>query len=386
MFRRELQTDPREARTWFHKGRAEMALGHLDQAIMDFRTAIRQDRDFVAPYTHLARLHGGLTDAELTRLAAICREVPTADERRVDAYFAQAYEFERRRQLGAAWRAFEAGNAAKEAVYSSGATTAAAVSIKAAFPAELLHAVGARQVTEPQPIFVVGLPRSGTTLLERSLAACPEVDSIGEAGVLDHISDALLERLDVIVPKEASQLARLYLSSVGAETGRRVIDKNPLNFWNIGWINLIFPGATVLHCRRDIVDTCVSCFRQNFDQSLSFTCGLEALANYACVYADLMRHWRSSATLRLVDVDYADLVAAPEDTLRVVTKACDLAWTPDFLAGANGTSPVFTASDIQVRSNLTSFSTAATRQYQAHLGPLIGALERQGWPATKGVA
>lgn len=385
-FEMELARAPWDPRTWFHKGRAEMALGRLKDAAAAFRSAIDADREFVAPYTHLARLHGGLDDADLERLAAICQDPADDHERRADACFAQAYEYERRGRVAEAWRAFVDGNAAKEAVYDRGWHEVRLEAVKETYPRDRLAEAASDAALDARPIFIVGLPRSGTTLLERLLSASREVQCLGESGTLDRFAEALAGRIPLLGANERAHLARIYLASAGCEPPLRPIDKNPLNFWNLGLVGLLFPRAVVLNCRRDILDVCISCFRQSFDSALAFACSLEALGHYAGLYADLMNHWRAVSPLQIVDVQYEDLVSDGGETLRSTVAVCGLTWTDEMQDVAGRAAPVFTASDIQVRCGLNTDAIGAARRYEAYLAPLRSALERyrQGAPGGGG--
>lgn len=233
---------------------------------------------------------------------------------------------------------------------------------------------------EPRPLFIVGMPRSATTLVEQILCADPSVRGGGERVDIQRLS-AELEPLDdgyvIRLEQSADRLRKSYLSWLAADAGDAslVTDKMPFNFWHIGLILTLFPGARVIHTRRDPRDTCLSCYFHNFTQPFAFVSDLRELGEYYCAYREQMADWEKLYPGSILSVDQATLLAEPEQTIRKIVAFAGLTWSDRFLSHQNVARPVLTASSLQVRERLNPSYVGRWRRYEAHIGPLLEALE-----------
>jgi tetratricopeptide (TPR) repeat protein len=236
-----------------------------------------------------------------------------------------------------------------------------------------------------RPVFIVGMPRSGTTLTEQIITSHPETAGGGE---MLHIS-RMAERLDPDDPNGAvgriasltradvRRMAEEYLELLDrvSPSARRVTDKLPHNYENLGLIALMFPNAKIVHSKRDPRDTCVSCFTNSQFRLLHpYTDNLETLGAYYREYVGLMDHWRTVLPIPTHESNYEALVGALEERSRALIEFIGLEWDPACLAFHESTRPVLTASQMQVRRPLYLNSVARWRNYEKHLGPLINAL------------
>jgi hypothetical protein len=232
-------------------------------------------------------------------------------------------------------------------------------------------------------LFVMGLPRSGTTLVERILGGLAGVQSNGET---DHFSRALneaaagggdmFERAARAEPRAvAANYERL---ARGRAAGTRVIDKLPTNYLYLGAIHRALPGAALLLVRRTPIDSCFAMFRTLFGDAYPFTYDWEELARYYAAYDRLIAHWRSVLGDALYEIVYEDLVREPAQTGAAVAARCGLAWSPAALEIQNNRSVSLTASAAQVRRPVYGSSSGRWRGYRRHLAPLIAALRRCG--------
>jgi len=228
-------------------------------------------------------------------------------------------------------------------------------------------------------VFIVGMPRSGTSLLEQMLDAHPLVHGAGELPLLGELVHGVLT---ADTRERATRLARLaddYRRDLPqrSSSAQRLVDKMPLNFQYLPLIRAAFPQARVIHCRRDPRDIAVSCYFTDFaDQALGFATRLDWLAAWLTGYQQVMARW-SGACGPVIEFDYEALIAAPESTLRPLLDALGLAWDPGCLDFAKQGRVVATASHAQVRQPLHGRSVGRWRHYEDWLGPLL-ALEGSG--------
>jgi tetratricopeptide (TPR) repeat protein len=233
------------------------------------------------------------------------------------------------------------------------------------------HELGSRDAT---PVLILGMPRSGTTLVEQIISMHPEVgagDELNfwnEHGVAWHRSGS-----DENEKEFLAEAAEDYLDvlRVIAPKARRVTDKMPFNFIWAGLIHLAFPQATIIHCRRAAVDTALSIHQTYFHSGLAFPTGGPELVAYFRSYQRITDHWRSVLPAdRFIEVDYEELTREPEPVIRRIVAACGLAWNDACLRPESNTRAVKTPSKWQTRQPIYRTSVARWRRYEPWLGPL----------------
>lgn len=240
------------------------------------------------------------------------------------------------------------------------------------------------------PLFIIGMPRSGTSLAEQMLAAHPAVHGGGERRDVDRIArrirqvtgsrDRYPRCAAELGPEPAEMLARQYLEG-GAAPGageRRVTDKLPTNFLHLGLIALLLPGARIVHCRRDPRDIALSVYAQQFAEGHVWAYAFEDIAAFHSQYERLMTHWRAVLPRPLLELDYEELVRDPEPACRRLLAFCGLDWDPVCLEFHRHRRVVDTASNWQVRQPLYRSSVGRWRRYAPHLPELVGSLRRAG--------
>jgi tetratricopeptide (TPR) repeat protein len=237
------------------------------------------------------------------------------------------------------------------------------------------------------PVFIVGMPRAGTTLVEQILGSHPEVHPAGELSDFNWLVDQAPGpgggRL--LYPQDAPRLPAAQLRGIGeayverlrrqAPEAARVTDKMPANFLFLGMIHMALPGACIIHVRRDPVDTCLSCYSKLFSGEQNFAYDLAELGRYYAKYLELMAHWRESLPPGvMLEVQYEDVVADVEAQARRLVAHCGLDWDERCLAFHETRRPVRTASASQVRRPIYQSSRGRSKAYGPHLGELIEAL------------
>ena len=377
-YERALALRPDMANTWCNLGTTRAALGDLEGARAALRQAIALG-PMVAVYhrylADLATIREGDTDYQaIARLGARLESLSPAEQ--IDAHFALAKAENDCRHYDAAMAHYLAGNAIKRRFvrYDEAAELAALAALPVRFPAPLVRAGGGDP--DPLPIFIGGMPRSGTTLVEQVLASIPGVYGGDEMDALDKtlIAFPAPERLDEAGWRD---LAADYLSRIRplAPGALRIINKVPLNFRYLGLLHRALPGAKFIHVFRDPRDTCVSCFAKLFSGALDFTYDLGELGRYYRAYERVMAHWRAVLPEGvLFDLRYEDFVADFAAEARRLVDFCGLAWDERCLRFFATERTVRTASVVQVRSPLFSSSIGRWRVYGEALDPLFAAL------------
>ncbi|MGB5211493.1 MAG: sulfotransferase [Gammaproteobacteria bacterium] len=241
------------------------------------------------------------------------------------------------------------------------------------------------------PVFIVGMPRSGTSLVEQILASHEEIYGAGELRELGLAAMSLgrnkhgvpypecLEILDSDLLGDASSR---YVERLMRNRGKveRITDKMWQNFEQLGLIQLVLPKARVIHCQRDPVDTGLSCFQQSFGSvGPPFSYDLGDIAHYYGQYRRLMEHWEEHLDLQILDVRYEDLVSDTENETRRMLKFLDLDWDPDCLKFYDNPRLVRTASHAQVKRPVYTSSVGRADHYRKHLGPLLAGLRTEGF-------
>ncbi|MDC0736837.1 sulfotransferase [Cognatishimia sp. SS12] len=235
-------------------------------------------------------------------------------------------------------------------------------------------------------IFVLGLPRTGTTLVERTLSRAAGTQACGELMIVHHAVTALLHEVSsrknsVITQADFDALRQELLTGFDAiSNGNPVmIDKMPLNFRWLGYICTALPEAQIVHINRDPMAVAWSLYKHLFSRDGNrFIYDIADIARFMVLHRDLMDHWRKVCPGRIHDVNYADLVADQRSTTEALATATGLEWTEDWLSPEKATNHVRTASVIQVQKPVYSGSDQAWRAYESHLGPLRDALTQAG--------
>ena len=237
------------------------------------------------------------------------------------------------------------------------------------------------------PVFIVGMTRSGSTLIEQILSSHPQVNGAGELAILDQVAGSIRSELPGVPrfpemmlkmsPADFRTLGELYVARITqrAPAATRITDKMTVNYLFVGLIHLALPNATIIHVLRDPLDTCLSCFSTHFTKGHEHTYDLAELGRYYRHYRDLMTHWhRVLPPGRIVDVHYEQLIADFEGTARRIVARCGLSWDAHCLNFHRNERPVRTASSVQVRKPIYRTSVGRWRNYEAMLQPLVAEL------------
>jgi tetratricopeptide (TPR) repeat protein len=384
-FERALQCDPEYAQAWVPLGDVLKAVGNVDAAVACYRTSLRYPAQAPRAWFHLANLKTvRLTAGDVVTLKASFDNAAMADEQRVFIGYALSKALEDQHQFEAAFAALERTNRLKRRRVPWNAELFSA-KIDAIDHAFAQPTVESNSDLGSEVIFIVSLPRSGSTLTEQILAAHPQVEGANELQDLPAVIAAESKRRgqefpDWVKQATAADWRRLGLEYL-ARTARwqrdkpRFTDKGLSNWQLIGAAAAMLPGARFVNCRRDPIETCLSCYRQLFTRGNYFSYDLAELGAYWRDYDRLGRAWRTRLPERVFDQVYEDLLADPEAQIRRLLQFLDLPFDAACLEFHRVKRVVRTASAAQVRQPLRR-DTARSSRYGQALDPLRQALRK----------
>jgi tetratricopeptide (TPR) repeat protein len=387
-YEKALAIDSSKAMIYNDMAAALMVLGRFREAYAAFAAAITRAPRNAAIHLNLAGLARFTIDdprlAALERLAEF--ESSLGDNDRIALHFALGKAHGDLKNSERSFHHLLRGNTLKrrQIEYDEEATLASFERIRAVFTPELMRAKRGSGDYSRVPIFIVGMPRSGSTLLEQILASHCRVFGAGEIDdfpkaltSLPGVSEKFPESISNLPNDDLRRLGRRYIESIRAKAPgvMRVTDKLLSNFAYVGLIHLALPSARIIHARRDPVDTCLSCFSLLFGDDQPYTYDLAELGRYYRGYEALMRHWQTVLPEGvMIEVRYEDVVANLERQARRLIADCGLEWDDRCLAFHETQRPVQTASVIQVRRPIYQDSVGRSRAYRDEIRPLLDAL------------
>ena len=367
-------------------------LGATEAAVGEYRAAAGARPGYGEAYWSLANLKTyRFTDEEIDRMRAAEAAPATATVDRYHLCFALGKALEDREEFAQSFEYYSRGNALKRASsgYDAQQLEAGARLQREVCTPALFAARAGSGSPAADPIFIVGLPRSGSTLIEQILSSHSAVEGTQELADLPRMVNGLQGRetplghaiypgvLARMTAEDCRRLGEQYVRatrSYRATDRPRFIDKMPNNFRHIGLIHLILPAATIIDVRREPMACCFSNFKQLFAQGQTFTYGLEDVARYYRTYLELMHHWDEVLPGRVLRVHYEDVVEDLEGSVRRLLDHCGLEMEPACLAFHRTARSVRTPSSEQVRQPIYRDGLEQWRHYEPWLGPLREAL------------
>lgn len=380
---RSIDADSTVPQAFFIRGLIHQYLGDFDSSERDFRKAIELRADVAEAYEKLALMKRlKLEDAEV--IEDVVADSETYDvSTRASAGFTLYRIYDKAGHLDKAFKALAAANSLKslEEPFDAESHRESAFRLTEIFNEGFFASHKGQGISSHAPIFILGMPRSGTTLTEQILAAYPDVHPGGEQLVIQEFTKTLAGYPDALLNKDAawiSEQAADLLSKLHSGAGDKAYftDKTPGNYMNIGLIAWLFPNAKVIHCKRNPKDIGFSCFEQNFNSGLSYAYDLGGFVTAYDVYNRMMDHWNKVAPLEICEIEYEVLVSKSESEAKKLVAFCGLEWDDRCLDTSRVNRSVQTASFWQVRQPINTASISKWRRYEKHLEAFVKAVDK----------
>jgi tetratricopeptide (TPR) repeat protein len=387
-YRVALEREPDNVEAVAGIARCMMESGRIDEATEWLWRAIGLNEARGSAWFALARI-GRLPveDVAFARLLHLLQDGQFDPPVRARMQFAAGTVFDRAGRTDEAFEHFAAGNRLVDVSFSADVHDRFIDRLIATFDAAFVAANAAKGVDSDRPVFVVGMPRSGTTLVEQFVASHPRAFGAGELDAMNLIAERLARQLSPdgdylagirgLDAALAQGCAEDYLREIGERAGGaplRVIDKMPGNFVHLGLIAALFPRARVIHCTRDPMDTCLSIYFQLFEGHHPYAYDLRNLGRYYRAYQRLMAHWKAVLPIPIMDMPYERVVEDQRGATEALLAFCGLGWDDGCLDFHRTDRPIRTASDAQVRQRIYRHAVARWKAYESHLDPLKAAL------------
>lgn len=386
----DMDRDHAEAHYWL--GILSQTMGEFEQANNYLKQAIRIKPGFSAAWYRLSLDRSFEPTRQqieiLEQLFSSANDNDSNDDTLISLGFTLGRFLEQRGQYAAAFEYFRQANRLKAArhKFDKAEHDSQVKSVIGTFDAGFFNQRHDWGDTSDLPIFILGMPRSGTTLVEQIVSSHPSIHGAGELEFMQHMMTTLkissaeaqshAERIRVLDRSQVALLAGQYIDQIRAiqPAAVRVLDKLPGNYFRLGVICLLFPNARIIHCKRDPMDTCWSCYQQNFEQGLNFTNDLVSMGHAYRGYLRLMAHWQELFSERILDVQYEELLNDPKSICRQIIRHCGMEWNSTVLDYRLHQRPVSTASMWQVRQPLYKSSIGRWKNFEPYLMTLQQAL------------
>lgn len=396
--RKIIEMHPGSADAWGRLGHVLMLTGRIDEAVECHQRASELNPTALAS---LIEARSFPDDPQVIEQMVSLSENPLMPkEPRASMSFALTKLFEKQKEYD---RAFNYANQGNELVhrmisFEPDRNHRIVQRLKQVYSKRLFARFEGAGSNSSRPVFVVGMPRSGTTLTEQILCSHPDVYGAGELGYLGAITRLMPRVLKTrkTYPLCLQQLeewmaehgAAYYLKKIAAldDTAVRVVDKMPHNFMNVGLIALIFPNARIIHVNRDLRDIAISNYFTNFKRhgGLGYSFSLENIGHMLNDYQEIMAHWRKVLPMPIFELQYEELVENPEEMSKKLFEFIGLDWDERVMEFYKTERAVKTASVWQVRQPIYKTSKERWRQYEKHLGPLLEVLDMKRWKRRQG--
>ncbi|MBT7950349.1 MAG: tetratricopeptide repeat protein [Gammaproteobacteria bacterium] len=361
-------------------------LGRREEAIRNYKMALSLKPDYAAAHLHLSMLIPG--QEQIPAIENLLSSPSLSETDATHYHFALGNIYNGNEMFDKAFEHFSQANQLKRKNLKYDAKTYSIYvdELIKSYTEEFLEKTANFGSDSNLPVFIIGMPRSGTTLVEQILSSHSEVYGAGELSAIRRIEKALAKKLGSLSSYPdcmsmcdeaiATQFSEEYLQEIISYSPNAlgITDKNPGNFHRIGLIKTLFPNARIIHCRRNVLDTCTSIFFNHFVEGNEYSFDLKELGQYYLDYEKLMDHWLNLFPGDILTVQYEELVRNQEEVSRQLVQHIGLDWDDNCIDFHLNKRPVRTASSVQVRQPIYTRSIERWKHYEKQLAPLMEVL------------
>ncbi len=391
IFKKALQLNPDFSEAYGNMGHALAYQGKTDKAISCYKKALQLQPEFSTAFKALvhSRVYTDEHHEDVILGKRILQNSDLSDENILEVHFALGKIYDDCKMYKTAFDHYRRANSIKHKTshLDHNAPVSYVSRIIKTFPVTFKRYSNFAGSESKLPVFIVGMPRSGTSLVEQIIAAHPKVHGAGELNIIDDIVSKLTIGLQSASPGRkylsrvdqnlATSLSRFYLAQLqqdATDLSIRISDKMVQNCFHLGWISLLFPKAKIIHCSRHPLDTCLSIYFQYFTGEHPYAYDLSEIGIYYREYERIMAHWRKALPASIHEIKYEDLLNDQATNTRKLIDFLELEWDDACLSFQKNSRAVFTASAWQVRQPIYNKSVGRWRNYEEYLRPLKDAL------------
>ena len=386
--------DPNNAVSHSNLGNIYLDLGEFTEAQNCFRKALSLDPTYGKAFHNLARSKKFSNDDEDRELVTQSDQSVSSHnlgvDRKISFHFGLGKIYDDLKMWDKAFRHFKQANSLVTASYDAKSLQTNLNNILQCFNSQWFADHSDLGNRDASPIFVIGMPRSGTTLVEQIITSHPDVYSIGESQAIPDLANLMTSLLDSeqsyphcidqLGADSTKELAGKYLDiakqSPFYQSDNRSVDKMTTNYMHLGLIVTLFPNAKIIHCTRNALDVCLSCYFQDFDGRPPFAYNLESISHFYKEYERVIDSWDQALPGKIFNIIYEDIVSDTETTIKALLEYCELPWDENCLMFYESKRQISTASNWQVKQPIYRQSLNRWENYEKHLGPLLDTLNQ----------
>ena len=381
-YKEAININPKFAFAHHNLGAAYVSLGKFNEATEHLKESIKLNPKFVDTHRMLSRIKKySAQDEHLVELKKIYNEFNNQDLRgKIEIGFALGKAYEDIKDFEKSFFHYNEANSLhkKNVNFSIESEKEKFSEIKNVFNDKIYDKYKNSGYNDSAPIFIIGMPRSGTTLVEQIISSHADIFGAGEIEFIPEIitknfgNKNLRLYFDQIIEFDKNELKNFgieYINEVNSLSGEtlRTTDKLPANFLNVGFIKLILPKAKIIHCYRNPADNCFSIFKNHFaSDKITFGYEMKDIVDYYNLYADLMKYWNNLLPDFIFNIKYENLISETKKETQKLIKYCDLKWSDDCLNFYKNKRPIKTASDTQARNKIYSSSINSWKKYEKY--------------------
>jgi tetratricopeptide (TPR) repeat protein len=362
-------------------------LGRLEEAIDHYQIVLTIKPDFAEVYRHLSLIRPSKDQARI--IEEILKNSTVSEHDAMQYHYALGNIFNESKSYTKVFEHYFKANALKRKTiaYDSQHHSAFVDCLLETYSENYFQKKTTYGSDSKLPVFILGMPRSGTTLVEQIVSSHPLVYGAGELASFECIERTIAKQLSVSSPYPecmalcknsiVQKISAKYLEEIRnySKDAHHIIDKTPFNFLRIGLIKTLFPQARIIHCQRNALDTCTSIYFNYFNEGNSYSFDLIEIGQFYLDYERLMSHWRSLFPSEIFEIQYEELVMNQENVSRQLIDYLELEWNDRCMDFHKNKRAVMTASNLQVRQPMYNNSISRWKRYEKHLRPLIEILK-----------